>query len=411
MSDSSNTQNPGRSFRGAQQQHVAVIGGGLVGASAALGLASLGIEVTLVDRQAPSINKGELGVDLRTVALSCASQTLLSNLGVWSDLASTAYRRMVVWEQWGTSEITFDAQQIQRDELGWIVEVSPTLVQLWERLDASAEVTLLIGEITDVEVRDHNAVIVVGEQTLEVDFVIAADGANSAVRRAVGIESEVYPTGQVALASTVRTEHAHQFTAWQRFDVDGPIALLPCRDEHICSLIWSQSEQAAQARVTSDASAFCRELTAHTEARLGQIEQVDRRIVFPLLQQLAQQLAQQGPLTRATNRRVLLIGDALRVLHPLAGMGVNIGLEDVACVLENAARGVPMATEGLWQKFRRQREARSRLMIHTMDWFKRIYCNDHPGVGWLRNVGVKLVDQTEMIKRQIMREAMGLDSG
>ena len=384
-----------------EKSRVAVIGGGLVGATAAIALARLGFVVTLVDRQRPSLATGDLGVDIRNVALSPASRDLLDDQGIWSGVMTAPYQHMVVWEQWGSGQLEFHATDVGRDELGWLVEMSPLLVSAWQRIDDTANLEVRVADIADIVVADDEVTLCFADgSTPQFDFLIAADGAQSIARRALELAVEVSPTHQVALATVVRTEQPHRHTAWQRFLTDGPLASLPSPDEHVCSIVWSQSPEMAQRRLDMDDDNFCRDLGYALEHRLGEVLAVDKRMAFPLTQQRVKNCA--------PHPRVLLIGDAMRVVHPLAGQGVNLGLEDVTHMLAVAAKQSNLAVPGIWQRYARQRQVRARLMIQTMAALQKIYASNNPAVSLLRNFGVQSFNALDGIKRQVMREAMGL---
>lgn len=232
------------------------------------------------------------------------------------------------------------------------------------------------------------------------DFVIAADGAQSVVRRALGLKVAEYPVDQVALATVVRTECSHQHTAWQRFLTDGPLAFLPAPDEHLCSIVWSQSPSAAARRREQSAELFCRDIGFAIEHRLGKVLEVDQRLTFPLTQQRVKNCA--------PHPRVLLVGDAMRVVHPLAGLGVNLGLEDVRRLLQVAAKHADLSAPGIWARYARERQVRSQMMIRTMGTLQQLFGSAHPAVSLLRNFGVQSFNALDGVKRQVMQEAMGL---
>ena len=376
--------------------HIGVVGGGLVGGMAALELSRLGFEVTLFENKAPNVAKSALGIDIRNFALSPASQRMLECAGAWCDASAAPFRAMTVWEDWGISEISFRAADVGREELGWIVETSPLLVTLWQKLEASS-VGLVLGPVERIDVTPDGVAIGDG---LRVDLVIGADGANSLVRRALQVPVIERGVGQSALATVVRTERDHGYTAWQRFLHDGPLAFLPSLDTHVCSVVWSQPPELAEERVGLSEADFCLAITRASEARLGKILEVDRRVVFPLTQQRVKSCA--------PHARVLLIGDAMRVIHPLAGLGVNLGLEDVRELVKAASQASDVTDPHAWRKFARMRQARSELMIQAMATLKRTYSSPSPVLGWLRNIGVQAVNQQSWIKRPIMREALGL---
>ena len=379
---------------------VVVVGGGLVGATAALGMACRGYPVTVIERQPPQVQVGVLGLDIRNVALSPGSAALLEDVGAWERVEKTPYHRMVVWEEWGTGRVEFDAAEVARTELGWLVEMSPLVCELWQLLADQSDIELKCGELQGVAAQDHAVVLTVDGEQLSADFVIAADGARSRVRDELGVEVSQHDMDQVALATVVRTERSHEHTAWQRFLHGGPLAYLPAPDPHLCSIVWSQTESEAQRRMALDDEAFCAEIGDALEYRLGKVTAVDKRVAFPL--------GQQRVADCAPHPRVLLIGDAMRVVHPLAGLGVNLGLEDVRGVLATADRCADLTAAGTWRDFARRRAMRSDLMIAAMSSLHRLYTSNDPFLGLLRKAGIQSFNALAVLKRQVMREAMGL---
>ncbi len=382
---------------------LAVAGGGLVGAAAALGAARRGYRVLLVEPAEPRVQRGRLGVDLRNVAVSPASQALFAELGVWSGLPSAAYRRMEVWEEWGTRAMVFEAAEVSRDELGWMVENSPAVVALWEALGTTDDVTVQRARVTGV----HPATQQVGLETengsAAARLLVVADGAASVVRESLGVAVRIFEVGHAALATVVRTSRSHDATARQRFLLEGPLALLPSIDPRQCSVVWSQPPEQARRRRELDEAAFARELARAMQGCLGDVNAVDVRVAFPLRQQLAA--------TFCPHPRVVLIGDAARVLHPLAGLGGNLGFEDVRELLAVLDRLGPRAdpgAAGTWQAFDRRRRARARLMLAVMDALRRVYARGDPLAQWIRNGAVAWLGRAAPVKRQIMMEAMGL---
>ncbi len=388
----------------ARSSSVVVAGAGLVGASCALGLASLGFPVTVIERAEPARNRGRLGMDIRNVALSPASAALLTELGIWPEHDLAPYQRMYVWEQWGGAALDFRAAEVGRAELGWLVEASALACRAWEALAVSPNIDLVLGEISDLDVGAEGVdVSLKSGDVIGADFLIAADGGRSVVRERLALPLKTMSVDQIALATVVRTERSHEHTAWQRFLTDGPLAFLPGPDEHLCSIVWSQSEANAARRLALAEDAFCRDIGVAIEHRLGEIQAVDQRLTFPLGQQRVENCA---PLPR-----VVLVGDAMRVVHPLAGQGVNLGLEDVRALLDVADGQDDLAVPGLWRRFARQRQARSELMMQVFGNLKRIFGQTGPVTTLLRNVGVQTFNSLDIVKRQVMREAMGLGAG
>lgn len=383
---------------------VAIVGGGLIGAVAALGAARLGRRVALVEQAAPAPSLGRFGHDLRNIAVSPATQHLFAELGFWTRLAPAPYRGMRIWDERGTATMTFEAAEVGREELGWIVENGPTLQALWAVLEGQSNVELLVGTpVTAVAAATRRVQIELGERVVQADLLVAADGARSRVRELLGVAAELRPTGHHALATVVRAERPHGGIAHQCFLPDGPVALLPGLDPRLCSVVWSQSPAEAERRLGLGEAEFCAELTRATARCLGAIEAVDQRLVFPLSQVLAADLHPAA--------RVLLVGDAAHVLHPLAGLGANLGFEDVRALLDVLGRlpvGADPGEATLWATFARQRRSRARLMIGLMETLQRLYAGGDPWRQWLRNTGVHWLNRAAPLKRQIMQEAMGL---
>lgn len=383
---------------------VLVAGGGLIGATAALALSRRGLNVVLVDRGEPPVTRGALGFDIRTVALNPASVELLTELDVWRAFAPSPFSSVYVCEERGTRHIEFLASEVDRNELGWIIEVSPSVAALWAALKRQSNLTIVAGSIENVDAKSDAVRLRAGDTELTTQLLIAADGANSSIRSKLGVDTGRFETGQSAIATIVETEHDHGGMAWQCFLRDGPLALLPLpsRDgRFFSSVVWSQSDATAQQLMSLDDTAFIARISQSIDSRYGAIRAVDKRFSFPL-EQLVASSFQPAP-------RVLLVGDAARVLHPLAGQGVNLGFEDLHEVLR-VAGNVPskdLGDDELWRGFARRRRLRADVMVRAMDAFAMAYRISDPGLNWLRNVAVDLLNAAPPLKRQLIREALG----
>jgi len=383
---------------------VLVAGGGLIGATAALALSRRGLNVVLVDRGEPPVTRGALGFDIRTVALNPASVELLTELDVWRAFAPSPFSSVYVCEERGTRHIEFLASEVDRNELGWIIEVSPSVAALWAALKRQSTLTIVAGSIENVDAKSDAVRLRAGDTELTTQLLIAADGANSSIRSKLGVDTGRFETGQSAIATIVETEHDHGGMAWQCFLRDGPLALLPLpsRDGRFFSSgVWSQSDATAQQLMSLDDTAFIARISQSIDSRYGAIRAVDKRFSFPL-EQLVASSFQPAP-------RVLLVGDAARVLHPLAGQGVNLGFEDLHEVLR-VAGNVPskdLGDDELWRGFARRRRLRADVMVRAMDAFAMAYRISDPGLNWLRNVAVDLLNAAPPLKRQLIREALG----
>ncbi len=310
---------------------------------------------------------------------------------------------MEVWEERGTRAMVFDAAEVAREELGWMVENSPAVVALWEAMRRIGNVDIRLDRVEAVRPSADRVDVALADGPAAARLLLAADGASSAIRTCLGVSVRSADVGHVALATVVRTSLPHQATARQRFLLEGPLALLPSLDPRQCSVVWSQPPEQARRRREQSEAEFAGTLTRAMQGCLGEVEAVDARVVFPLQQQLAA--------TFNPHPRVLLIGDAARVLHPLAGLGGNLGFEDVGellAVLDRLGPAADPGAAGLWQAFDRHRHTRARLMLGVMDGLRRVYARGDPLSQWLRNTAVGWMGRAAPVKRQVMMEAMGL---
>ena len=393
---------------------VAVVGAGIVGLAAALALANAGRRTILIERQTPRRLRGALGFDIRSVALTSASLRFLQGLGGLEGIAPAPIERMRVWERDGVARLRFEADET----LAWVVENSAVVEGLWRtasgRLDtlAPGTVTAMSGVRGDetesaVMLRVQNGDG--AESNVYARLVIAADGAKSPVRTLAGVATRHEPRSrqgeQRAIATVARTEKPHRGIAWQRFGKTGPVALLPLSDAHAVSVIWSGDAVQSEHLLALEDAAFRAALGEETEHVLGDVEAVDRRHAFSAQQTLAASL---NP-----SPRVLLAGDAARTLHPLAGQGVNVGLEDARAIAAIAAKesNADLGRAGLWRDYARSRRRRSKMMMALMRSLLEAYCGAGAQGPWrrlARNEALRWIDASDAVKAQLVREAMGL---
>ena len=384
------------------QHDVLVIGGGVVGAALTLDLRQRGFNASLLERgPRPSAFDPERG-DARVYAVSPSSARYLSELGVWSGVRTTRahpYRKMQVWEAQGAGSLSFDAAELPVPNLGWIVEHGLLLERLWSALGDAA---LPESSVQSLERLERSVVVETEDgQVHTASLLVAADGGQSRVRADAGIPVAGWSYEQLGIVCTVRPERSHQDTAWQRFLETGPLALLPLADGRV-SIVWSADESAAERLLEMDDAAFAQALGAASQYCLGEIVAVEKRYRFPLRLQQAQQYVAE---------RVALVGDAAHVIHPLAGQGVNLGLLDAAVLAEEVARAVEQgrgcADSVALARYQRRRRGENLLMQNAMRGFQSLFEQRAMPVRWLRNTGMRWVNQAGPVKGFFARQAMG----
>ncbi len=400
-----------------QQCDVVIIGAGIAGSALAAGLAGHGLRIALVEAQPlaqPALPR-ELDLhqfDPRVSALTPRSRQLLERLGCWQgieDYRYCAYRHMTVWDAEGTGEIEFDCAEVAAPALGQIVENRAVVNALLEKVLQATDITCLSpARLQSCQRRGDGAVEVQLEDGtgLVANLLVAADGALSPVREMMGFDTREWDYGHRAIVCTVQTQHSHADTAWQRFLPSGPLAFLPLPgdgERHFSSIVWSVQDEVAEGLVDADDAAFCAELERAFESRLGRVLGVSRRFAFPLRQRHAVDYVQPG---------IALVADAAHTIHPLAGQGINLGLQDVGVLAEeiHAARerGANPGDIDVLKRYQRRRKGENLLMMAAMDGFKRLFEQQALPARWLRNVGMRGVGQLAPLKQRLMRHAMGI---
>tara|TARA_R110002072_G_scaffold935_4_gene7626 strand:+ start:28282 stop:29535 length:1254 start_codon:yes stop_codon:yes gene_type:complete len=396
---------------------VVIIGAGIAGASLALALSGAGLSIALVEAQPlgtrvlPEAN-GLGDFDPRVSALTPRSRNILQQSGAWDAIAAyryCAYRHMTVWDAEGTGQIEFDRSEVGATELGYIVENRAIVHALLARVADAPDIAVMSPVALQSCARlasSRMSLELDGGQQLEADLLVAADGALSRVRQMMGFRSREWDYGHRAIVATIEVERSHQDTAWQRFLPSGPLALLPlpgAAGHHYCSIVWSLQEELVDAVLALDDDAFCAELERASEARLGAVYATSKRFAHPLRQRHAVDYVQPG---------VALVADAAHTIHPLAGQGINLGLQDVAVLAEEIVAGCRSGASAgqleLLRRYQRRRKGENLMMMSAMDGFKRLFEQQSLPVRWLRNVGMRRIDSLLPLKQQLMRRAMGL---
>ncbi|AKC88369.1 UbiH/UbiF family hydroxylase [Pseudoxanthomonas suwonensis] len=384
---------------------VAVAGGGVVGAACALALARAGLEVALVEpRPAPRWLAER--PDLRVYALAPDNAGLLDRLGVWPQVRAARaqpYRRMRVWDAAGGGELMFDAAAMARAELGWIVENDLLVDRLWAALAAAGVRLHCPARVEALEQDAAGARLRLDDGTrLDARIAIAADGAGSAVRRLAGLEVDAHDYHQRGVVAFIETGQPHEDTAWQRFLPTGPLALLPFADGR-SSIVWTLPDAEAARVLTLDDDAFAVELTDAAAARLGHARPVSPRVAFPLRRQLVRQQAA---------GRVLVLGDAAHVVHPLAGQGVNLGLRDVAALLQEIesarAHRADWTAPHRLQRWARTRRSDNTVSAYAFEGINRLFSNANPAAVLARGPLLGLAGKLPPLQRALWRHAAGV---
>lgn len=391
---------------------IIIVGAGMVGSSLALALKDSGLDVVLLDGGSLTVPPfdPQSAFAPRVSALSIASQNVLENLGAWPGVLArraSPYREMQVWDGSGTGSIHFSASDAHAEVLGHIAENQIVQDALLEQLQHSSIALLAHSQLSQLRRSGSDWLLSMADgSSLRTRLLIAADGANSSVRRLTGTATREWDYKHHAVVTSVICERPHQHTCWQRFTDEGPLALLPLQHadgRNWCSLVWSLPPERAQQVLALDDEPFCQQLGEAFEQRLGKITYADPRFSIPLRQRHAKHYIEQG---------LAFVGDAAHVIHPLAGQGVNLGFLDVASladVLLNAIeRGEDYASVQVLSRFERQRMPHNLAMMAAMQGFQELFQSDNLSLRLLRNLGLKTVAALPDAKTAFVRHALGL---
>mgnify|MGYP003502967060 FL=1 len=394
------------------QADLIIVGAGMVGSTLALALKDSGLNIVLLDGGALKVEAfdPQSAFEARVSALSMASQRVLQRVGAWDGIRArrtSPYAQMQVWDGSGTGNIHFSAASVHAELLGHIVENRVIQDALLEQLLVSGVQVLGGARLESLQrTGDGWQLTLADGRELQTPLLVAADGANSAVRRLAGCATREWDYLHHAIVTSVRCAQPHQRTAWQRFTDDGPLAFLPLQrdgDQHWCSIVWSRLPEHAEKLMSLDASAFAEALGRAFEQRLGQVLEVEPRVAIPLRQRHAKRYIEAG---------LALIGDAAHTIHPLAGQGVNLGFLDAAMLAEvllhAQQRGEMLASERVLSRFERRRMPHNLAMMAAMESFERLFQATPPPLRWLRNAGLSLVNGMPEAKAVFVRQALGL---
>lgn len=384
---------------------VIVIGAGLVGSTLACGLSANGISTVLIDRSDAAATVSPT-FDGRASAIAHASRIALEGLGLWPLIADQTgeIRDIRVSDGASLMFLHYDHAEIGDQPLGHMAEnrtLRKGLLALMAQQDklsvlAPVEIDSLKRDETTAEVQLCDGRLVCAQ------LIVAADGRNSHTRRSAGINVTGWRYNQQAIVATIEHERPHDGIAHERFLPSGPFAILPLKGGHQSSLVWTEKASTYRSFMALNDTAFLQEIDQRVGGFLGELSLVGPRFDHPLGLQIAE---------RYTDERLVLVGDAAHGIHPIAGQGLNLGLRDVAALLDilvEAKRyGLDLAHTAGLARYQRWRRADNVLMAGTTDLLNRLFSNDILPLKTLRDIGLATVNALPPLRQTLMRHAMG----
>jgi 2-octaprenyl-6-methoxyphenol hydroxylase len=385
---------------------IIIVGGGLVGGSLAVGLARHGVHCTLIDKLAPGDGISPT-FDGRASAISASGQKLLDAVGLWPHVVARAQPILDIRVSDGPSLLFlhYDHRDLGEGPLGYMVEnrhlreaIAAVIGQHRNLIDVVAPSA--VSSFTQDADTAH--VQLADGSTIDARLVISAEGRTSVLREAAGIRLTGWDYTQTAIVATIGHTQSHLGIAHERFLPAGPFAILPLHGGHQSSLVWTEKKSLASHFLALPDDRFLVEISERVGGFLGDLSLVGPRFSYPLGLQYAAQYV---------SGRLVLMGDTAHAIHPIAGQGLNLGLRDVAALIEilvdHANLGLDPAHPTGLDRYVRWRRADNLLMAGVTDVLNRLFSNDIAPIKLARDLGLGVVNKIPPLKRFFMRHAMG----
>ena len=380
---------------------IIIVGGGLVGAAAALSLARQGLSITLVESHTPQPLSESLqndDWDSRIYAVTPGNTAFLKSLNVWDDTPPTRIApiyEMHVQGDDGHSQLTFNAYDAGVPELGNIIESRALQHRLWQAILVDPSIQVFCPAICQtLETTEQNVTLTLQEgQTLHAKLIIGADGGNSWVRQQTNIQPQTHAYQQQGIVANFETERPHGNIARQWFLKDGILAWLPLPGNRI-SIVWSAFNDRAAELMAQDTDTFTATVAVAGQHALGNLRLITPAAAFPLQLQHSHRLI---------NPRIALVGDAAHRVHPLAGHGVNLGFRDVRQLTDSLQHyASDLGGNRSLRHYERARKADILAMQAVTLGLQKLFNNSNPLLSRLRNAGLGFTHQLPFVKRQLM---------
>ncbi|MDO9616329.1 MAG: 2-octaprenyl-6-methoxyphenyl hydroxylase [Pseudomonas sp.] len=384
---------------------IAIIGGGLVGASLAAALQAeakqRGWSICLIEPFTPG-NGYQPSYDARSTALSFGSQQIYQRLGLWQQISQRAepIKQIHVSDRGRFAAARLSAEEEGVPALGYVVENAWLGECLWQALDQQVVSWRSPAQVMRMQaLADGYRLTLDDGSELECSLAILAEGGRSGLREQLGIAVSTTPYGQSALIANVSPQEAHNGLAFERFTEEGPMALLPLADNR-CALVWTRATLEAERLSALDDAAFLAELQQAFGYRLGSLRQVGARHLYPLALTAAQEQVRQ---------HLVVLGNAAHSLHPIAGQGYNLSLRDTLVLAETLlASDAPLGDLATLQRYLSSQQMDQQLTVGFSDQVTRLFSTGQPLLAAGRNLGLLGLDLLPPAKRWFARQAMGL---
>ena len=399
------------------QYDIAIVGGGMVGASLACALGNQDLRIAIIEAQNAKLDT-PASYDDRAIALSYGTAQIFRTMGCWQELETsvTPIKNIHVSDKGHIGVTRINHQEENVDALGYVITarelgqalyrllsrfnnielISPAHLEAIEFTENNAKASYSLGTDSPVEDRKSN------QHTLQSRLIVAADGGNSSVRKLMDIKAVKHDYHQTAVTANISTSLPHNNIAYERFTSQGPLAILPML-ENRCSLVWTWPSDKVHEVMALPDNEFLSQLQLAFGNRLGKFTQVGKRHSYPLKLVKA---------TTQVKRRMALIGNAAHTLHPIAGQGFNLGMRDVAALaqilVEEHRAGRDIGLLRTLQPYQQWRQLDHKRIIGFTDNLVKIFSNRFAPLALARNIGLVATDVAPPLKHLLAKHTMGM---
>ena len=379
------------------ESRIIIIGASLSGLYTALALSSKGIKSLLVEKRTVTEDKIE---DNRAIAIAYGSKEILEEIDIWDDLQAVAGKidRIIVTEGLSPLFLNFDHDC----SMGFIVQCSNLLKVAIKKVKNDKNITLLDNSTYEIiENNQDLASIKINDVIYRSELIIGADGKYSQLRSLCNIKIKEKDYHQHAIICNLSHKIPHKNTAYEMFQASGPIALLPLHKPNESGLVWTENPQQAANLTNMNKDEFCYFINSKIEDILGKVEVISDISSYPLKLIMAE---------KYFHNHICLIGDAAHAIHPIAGQGFNLGIQDIDSLANLLAKynrlGMNLGCYQLLSEYEKTRKRANRRMAIITDTINKLFSNDLPAVGLVRKIGLAAVNKLPLLKKFFVSYAM-----
>ena len=391
---------------------VIVIGAGINGQVMSLAASHVGFSVALIDKNS-FIEDSLREFDGRAYAIAFSSVQMMKNLKLWEKIESAAQPISNIKVSHGTIErgpasatLQFNNADIEESPMAQMLEDRFLRQCLVQEIKKNNFIDL-IEQKKIIEIDDSNKqkqLTLDNGSKLTTSLLVASDGINSPTAKAFRIKKAGWKYKQRGLVCAVNHEYSSNNTAYQYFLPEGPLAILPIKN-NTASIVWTESIQNAATISEMSEAEYLSILQNRFGNFLGKLELTGKRLSFPLKLAISE---------KYVSDKFAVIGDAAHVYHPIAGQGLNAGLRDIAAIVDVIScareRGEDFSSINVLNRYQEWRRFDNQTLGFATDNLNKIFSSYDPLFASLKNLGMKMIDKSNRTKRALMRQAAGLNA-